>query len=155
MTKPQADMDLRFMSEAIAQAELASRAGEVPVGAVIVSGGQIIAMAHNLKETLQDPTAHAEVLAIRSASKALGSWRLQGCCIYVTLEPCTMCAGAIVQARLGRLVYGAHDPKSGAAGTLWDVPRDLRNNHWVNVHGGVMEAECASLIQRFFVERRL
>lgn len=154
MTNPQADMDLRFMSEAIAQAELAFRAGEVPVGAVIVSGGQIIAMAHNLKETLRDPTAHAEVLAIRSASEALRSWRLQGCSIYVTLEPCTMCAGAIVQARLDRLVYGAHDPKSGAAGTLWDVPRDLRNNHWVNVHGGVREAECGSLIQQFFVERR-
>ena len=114
----------------------------------------MIAAAHNLKEATADPTAHAEVLALQAASRTLRSWRLHGCTLYVTLEPCVMCAGAIVQARIDRLVYGAYDPKAGAAGSLWDVLRDQRTNHWVEVSGGVLASECGSLLKQFFTERR-
>lgn len=154
MTLAQAEMDRRFMREAMAQARMAGELGEVPVGAVVGPGGEVIAAAHNLKEATADPTAHAEVLALQAASRTLRSWRLHGCTLYVTLEPCVMCAGAIVQARIDRLVYGAYDPKAGAAGSLWDVLRDQRNNHWVEVSGGVLASECGSLLKQFFTERR-
>lgn len=150
----QLELDRVFMREAIAEARKAAKAGEAPVGAVVVAGGEIIARAHNLKESLNDPTAHAEVLAVREAAIALGSWRLAGATLYATLEPCPMCAGAIVQARMGRLVYGAYDPKAGAAGTLLDIPRDMRLNHWVSVTGGVLAPECAALLEEFFANRR-
>jgi tRNA(adenine34) deaminase len=154
MSEQQAALDAEFMRRALDEARLAGEAGEAPVGAVIVRDGEIIASAHNLKESQPDPTAHAEVLALRSAARLLGSWRLHGCSLYVTLEPCVMCAGAMVHARIDRLVYGAHDLKTGAAGSLWDVLRDERNNHWVDVRGGVLAEECGSLLQEFFSARR-
>ncbi len=154
MTEQQAALDREFMLQALAEARFAGEAGEAPVGAVIVRGGKVIASAHNLKESLPDPTAHAEMLALRQAASILGSWRLHGCSMYVTLEPCVMCAGAMVHARIDRLVYGAYDLKTGAAGSLWDVLRDQRNNHWVDVQGGVLETECRSLLQEFFSARR-
>ena len=128
---------------------------EVPVGAVIVGpGGDVLARAHNQRETDADPTAHAEILAIRAAARALGSWRLEGCTLVVTLEPCPMCAGAVVAARIGRVVYGATDPKAGAAGSLWDIPRDRRLNHRAEVIGGVLAEESAALLHEFFARRR-
>lgn len=154
MTEQQAALDVCFMRRALAEARLAGEAGEAPVGAVVVRGGEVIASAHNLKESLPDPTAHAELLALRQAAGLTGSWRLHGCSLYVTLEPCVMCAGAVVHARIDRLVYGAYDPKTGAAGSLWDVLRDQRNNHWVEVRGGVLATECGSLLQEFFSARR-
>lgn len=150
----QLDLDRVLMREAIAEARKAACAGEAPVGAVIVLEGEIIAQAHNLKESLGDPTAHAEILAIRGAARALGAWRLSGATLYVTLEPCPMCAGAIVQARMDRLVYGAYDAKAGAAGTLLDIPRDMRLNHWVSVTGGVLAEECGAILASFFADRR-
>ena len=150
----QLELDRSLMREAIAEARRAACAGEAPVGAVIVLGGKIIARAHNLKESLGDPTAHAEVLAIRQAAGSLGAWRLSGATLYVTLEPCPMCAGAIVQARMERLVYGAYDPKAGAAGTLLDIPRDMRLNHWVSVTGGVLAEECGAIMAGFFSDCR-
>jgi tRNA(adenine34) deaminase len=153
-TMKQELLDTKFMSEAVAEARKASLAGEVPVGAVVVLGDEIIARAYNCKESDNDPTAHAEILAIREAARHVGAWRLSGATIYVTLEPCPMCAGAIVQARLDRLVYGAADPKTGAAGTIFDIPRDLRLNHWVSVTGGVMAEEAGTLLEEFFANRR-
>ncbi len=130
-------------------------ADDVPVGAVVLDGaGAVIARARNRRETDRDPTAHAEILAIRQAARALGSWRLTGLTLVVTLEPCTMCAGAVTAARLARLVYGAQDPKAGAAGSLWDVLRDRRLNHRPEVIGGVLAAECGALLQEFFGSRR-
>ena len=127
----------------------------MPVGAVVVSAsGQVLGRGHNAREATGDPTAHAEVLAIRDAAATLGSWRLEGCTLAVTLEPCTMCAGAAVLARLERLVLGAWDPKAGAAGSLWDVVRDRRLSHRVEVVGGVREAECAELLRSFFEGHR-
>ncbi len=153
-TMKQELLDVKFMSEAMAQAHEASLAGEVPVGAVVVMGDEVIARAQNRKESDKDPTAHAEILAIREAANRIGSWRLSGATIYVTLEPCPMCAGAIVQARLDRLVYGAADPKTGAAGTIFDLPRDMRLNHWVSVTGGVMAEEAGALLEKFFSNKR-
>jgi tRNA(adenine34) deaminase len=128
---------------------------EVPVGAVILGpGGDVLARAHNQRERDADPTAHAEILAIRAAARALGSWRLEGCTLVVTLEPCPMCAGAVVAARIGRVVYGATDPKAGAAGSLWDIPRDRRLNHRAEVIGGVLAEESAALLREFFARRR-
>ncbi len=128
---------------------------EVPVGAVVLGpGGDVLARAHNQRESDADPTAHAEILAIRAAARAIGSWRLEGCTLVVTLEPCPMCAGAVVAARIGRVVYGAADPKAGAAGTLWDIPRDRRLNHRAEVIGGVLAEECAALLREFFARRR-
>ena len=128
---------------------------DVPVGAVILDeAGTIIARARNRRELDRDPTAHAEILAIRQAARALGSWRLTGLTLVVTLEPCTMCAGAVTAARLGRLVYGAEDPKAGAAGSLWDVLRDGRLNHRPEVVGGVLAAECGAVLHEFFAARR-
>jgi tRNA(adenine34) deaminase len=128
---------------------------EVPVGAVVLDpAGQVIAAAHNAREATSDPTAHAEVVALRAAGAALRSWQLVGCTLAVTLEPCTMCAGAIVLARVARVVFGAWDPKAGAAGSLWDVLRDRRLNHRPEVVGGVSEAQCAALLEEFFAARR-
>lgn len=128
---------------------------DVPIGALVLdASGQVIAAAHNERELTGDPTAHAEVLALRRAAAELGSWHLDGCTLVVTLEPCTMCAGALVAARVERLVFGAFDPKAGAVASLWDVVRDPRLNHRVEVVGGIAEAECGSVLQEFFAQRR-
>jgi tRNA(adenine34) deaminase len=142
------------MREALAEAEAAARAGEVPVGAVVVKDGLVIARRGNRREADSDPTAHAELLAIRDAARALGSWRLSGCALFVTLEPCFMCAGAIVNARLDRLVFGALDPKAGAVGSLADVPGDPRLNHRPLVTGGVLSEASSTLLRTFFAARR-
>ncbi|MCQ4084462.1 tRNA adenosine(34) deaminase TadA [Streptomyces sp. RB6PN25] len=136
---------------ALEQAALAPRSGDVPVGAVVLApDGSVIGRGHNEREAVGDPTAHAEVLAIREAAGAVGSWRLTGCTLVVTLEPCTMCAGAIVLSRLERVVYGAVDEKAGAVGSLWDVVRDRRLNHRPEVIAGVLPDECARLLTDFF-----
>jgi tRNA(adenine34) deaminase len=143
------------LGEAALAGAAAAAAGDVPVGAVVLdSAGAVVARAHNRREAAGDPTAHAEILAIREAARVLRSRRLEGCTIVVTLEPCTMCAGAIVLARLSRLVYGAIDPKAGAAGSLWDVLRDRRLGHMPEVIGGVLDAECGALLRDFFAARR-
>ena len=146
--------DEAFMGEALKEAEKALEASEVPVGAVIIHQGRIIARAHNQRETLRDPTAHAEMIALTQAAAALDRWRLTGCTLYVTLEPCTMCAGAMVLARLDRLVFGAEDPKAGAVGSLYNVPRDMRLNHRLEVTSGVLAAASGEILQRFFQEKR-
>lgn len=146
--------DEHFMSLALSAAHEAAARGEVPVGAVIERGGELIAAAGNERETRADPTAHAEIVAIRAAAESLGGWRLAGCTIYVTVEPCPMCAGAIYQARIEKLVYGAVDEKAGAAGTLMDIVRDERLNHQVEVSGGVLAGECAAVLKEFFSARR-
>jgi len=148
------DRHERYMRLALVEAGKAAACGEVPVGAVVVRDGEVVATAHNRRETDRDPTAHAEVLAIRSAAAALGAWRLSGCTLYVTIEPCPMCAGAIVLARIDELVFGAPDPKAGACGTLMDVVRDERLNHQVAVVRGVLAEECAGLMREFFSRRR-
>lgn len=127
---------------------------DVPIGAVITRGGEVIARACNRREADGDPTAHAEILVLRAASAITGSWRLEDCTLYVTLEPCSMCAGALVLARLGRLVYGATDPKAGAVGSVYDIPRDPRLNHHVPVTAGVLSEECSAALRAFFTERR-
>ena len=146
--------DVEFMELALAEARLAEEAGEVPVGAVIVRDGVLIAHANNRTMRDQDATAHAESLAIRAASAAVGSWRLGGCTLYVTLEPCAMCAGALVLARVDRVVFGAWDEKAGMAGSVGDVLRHPRLNHRPEVQGGVCEAEAAALLREFFTARR-
>ncbi len=143
-----------WMDRAITQAKLARADGDVPVGAVVVRDGMLLAQARNRREIDQDPTAHAELLAIRSAARATGSWRLEGCTLYVTLEPCAMCAGAAVLGRLPALVFGAADPKAGAVGSLMDIARDPRLNHQVDVTAGILADECADLLTRFFRARR-
>ncbi|TQS41867.1 tRNA adenosine(34) deaminase TadA [Cryptosporangium phraense] len=143
------------MREALAVAAGAVATGDVPVGAVVLdASGVPIARAANEREATGDPTAHAEILALRRAAEALGTWRLTGCTLVVTLEPCTMCAGAMVLARVDRVVFGAWDPKAGAAGSLWDVVRDRRLNHRPEVVAGVNEQACADLLDRFFAEHR-
>ncbi|MFI9580909.1 tRNA adenosine(34) deaminase TadA [Streptomyces sp. NPDC052236] len=142
------------MRLALKEAERAALSGDVPVGAVVLApDGTVLATAHNEREATGDPTAHAEVLAIRRAAARLGEWRLTGCTLVVTLEPCTMCAGAIVQSRVDRVVYGARDEKAGAAGSLWDVVRDRRLNHRPEVILGVLEQECATQLTSFFRDR--
>jgi tRNA(adenine34) deaminase len=139
---------------ALDQARLAARHGDVPVGAVVIDqAGTALAAAGNEREIRHDPTAHAELLALREASRRLQSWRLTGLTLVVTLEPCTMCAGALVLARVARLVFGAFDPKAGAVSSLFDVLRDPRLNHRVEVRGGVLEAECSALLKDFFADR--
>ena len=138
------------MTQALELAEQAGRQGDVPVGALVVRHGEIVGRGYNRREQDSDPCAHAEVLALREAGRALDTWHLEDCELYVTLEPCTMCAGAIVSARIGRLVFGAWDAKAGAAGSVRDVVRDGRLNHQVEVLGGVCEDECATLLRRFF-----
>jgi tRNA(adenine34) deaminase len=141
------------MRQALAQAEAAGE--DVPVGAIVLDdSGTVIGRGRNRREATTDPTAHAEILAIRAAGLATGSWRLDGCTLLVTLEPCTMCAGAVLAARLRRLVYGARDPKAGAAGSVWDVLHDSRLGEPVEVIGGVLEAECSALLRDFFARRR-
>ena len=142
-----------YMSQALAEAERAFLRGDVPIGAVLVKNGEIIGMGANVKTN--DPTAHAEIAAIRMAAEAVGNWNLSGCDLYVTLEPCAMCAGACVNARIKNIVFGAKDPKAGAAGSLYDIPRDPRLNHRCGVRGGVMEAACAELLVRYFRLRRI
>jgi tRNA(adenine34) deaminase len=143
------------MAAALDEARLALQTGDVPVGAAIVDSARgVIALGRNAREARQDPTAHAEVLALRAAAAALGSWRLSGLTMVVTLEPCTMCAGAAVLARVDRIVYGAADPKAGAAGSLWDVVRDRRLNWRPEVVGGVLEQACSALLTDFFAGRR-
>ena len=146
--------DEMFMRRALLEAKKAYLKGEVPVGAIIVADGQVVARAHNRKEELQDPTAHAEMLAIREAASRLGSWRLLGTTMYVTLEPCAMCAGALVLARVERLVYGTPDPKAGAAGSVTNLVRHDALNHHLEVTSGVLQEECAALLQQFFADLR-
>ncbi len=146
--------DVELMRAALDEAEIAAREGEVPVGCVIARDGEIIARAHNLREQTGDPTAHAEIVAIRRAAKVLGRWRLDGCAIYVTLEPCPMCAGAISQARIARLVYGAADPAYGCAGSVYRIPEDPAFNHFCLSDGGLLEADCGALMAAFFRNHR-
>lgn len=148
------DTDRRLMEIALAEAAMAPGHGDVPVGCVISRDGAVIAAARNERELRADPTAHAEILAIRAASLQLGGWRLVGCQMHVTLEPCPMCAGAILASRIERLVYGASDPKLGAVGSRIDLVRDPRLPTTLDVRGGVMAGEAASLLQRFFTARR-
>ena len=144
------DKDLEFMQMALEQARLAPARGEVPIGAVLVLDGQVLAQVHNFREMWQDPTAHAEVVAIREGATRLGTWRLTDTALYVTVEPCSMCAGAIIQSRISRLVFGARDPKAGACGSVFNLPDERRLNHRVQVVGGVMEQESQELMQTFF-----
>lgn len=143
------------MRRALAQADIAAAKQEVPVGAVVVSfAGECLASAHNLRETDKDPTAHAEIVAMRGAARELGSWRLENTTLYVTLEPCVMCAGAMVNARIGRVVYGCTDPKAGACATLFSIGEDSRLNHRFPALGGVLADECAERLTRFFASLR-
>ena len=148
------ELDEGLMRLALEQAEEARANGDVPVGAVVARGEEVLGTAGNARERDRDPTAHAEILALRQASSALGSWHLERCTLYVTLEPCAMCSGALVLARVDRLVFGAADPKAGFAGSLGDLVRDPRLNHRVEVTGGVLEAECGEVLRAFFAERR-
>jgi tRNA(adenine34) deaminase len=149
------ERDLAAVGEALAVGRAALGSDEIPVGAVVLdAGGAVIASAHNEREAGHDPTAHAEVVALRRAGEALGTWHLVGCTLAVTLEPCTMCAGALVLARVDRVVFGAWDPKAGAVGSLWDVVRDRRLNHRPEVVGGVRAEECAALLEEFFATKR-
>ncbi|MBQ9006256.1 MAG: tRNA adenosine(34) deaminase TadA [Atopobiaceae bacterium] len=147
-------LDEQFMGLALAEAALAAAEGEVPIGAVVVCEGQVIARAHNRRETDEDPSAHAEFKAMVDAARVLGRWRLTGCTVYVTVEPCLMCAGLMVNARIDRCVYGAADPKGGAVGTLFDVSDDPRLNHSFRVTPGVRADECAQVMRDFFRSRR-
>jgi tRNA(adenine34) deaminase len=144
-----------WMEKAIAEAGKASLLGEVPIGAVLVHEGIIVGRGHNLRETTADPTAHAEIIAIRAASETLGAWRLSGCTLYVTLEPCPMCAGAIVQARIPLVVYGTPDPKAGCAGTLMNLLQEPRFNHRTELVADILREDCAALLTDFFRSLRL
>lgn len=145
--------DDQFMALALREAETAFLLGEVPIGAVLVKDGEVLARAHNMREIWRDPTAHAEMIVLRRAAQVLKAWRLTGCTLYVTIEPCPMCAGALIQSRISRLVYGAADPKAGAVDTLYRLLQDERLNHQVAVTGGVMADACSRIMQDFF--RRL
>ena len=146
--------DRLWMQEALAEARRAGEIGEVPIGAVIVLQGEIIGRGHNRREIDRDPLAHAEILAIRQAARWIGGWRLSGCTMYVTLEPCAMCAGALVNSRIDRLVYGAADPKAGYCATLGNLVQDARLNHRLEVTAGVMDEESAALLRAFFAALR-
>lgn len=146
--------DQRWMKQAIVEARIAEAKGEVPVGAVVVHAGEAIGKGHNLRQTTQDPTAHAEMIALRQAAERLGSWRLLDTSVYVTLEPCPMCAGALVNARVGRVVWGCDDPKAGATATLFGIGSDPRLNHRFECVDGVLKDECAALLSDFFAELR-
>lgn len=147
------EVDYQWMREAIIEAKKAEQLGEVPIGAVVVKNGKIIGRGYNLRETSFDPTAHAEMIAIREASHHLGAWRLLDCTLYVTLEPCPMCAGALVQGRIQKVVFGTTDPKAGCAGTLMNLLQEPRFNHETELVSGLMQEECATLLTQFF--RRL
>jgi tRNA(adenine34) deaminase len=155
MQEIQLKQDRNFMRRAIIQARTAEENGDVPIGAVIVKENRIIAKAYNQREQLQDPTAHAEIIALTQAASAVGSWRLHGCTVYVTLEPCSMCAGALVLARIDRLVYGCDDKKTGAVKSLYNIAQDERLNHTINVTSGIIAQECGSLLTDFFRNKRL
>ncbi|HST54354.1 MAG TPA: tRNA adenosine(34) deaminase TadA [Solirubrobacteraceae bacterium] len=146
--------DEYFMRLALREAERASEHGDVPIGAVVVRDGELVGSGHNERELRQDPTAHAELIALREAARAVGSWRVLDAVLYVTLEPCSMCAGAIVLARVPRVVFGARDPKAGACGSVLDVLGEQRLNHRPEVAGGLLGAECGSLLSGFFASRR-
>lgn len=143
------------MLEALKEAEIAYGYGEVPIGAIVEKDGVIIGRGHNLTETLKDPTAHAEMLALRQAAKSLGGWRLLGCNLYVTAEPCAMCAGAIVWARIKKLYIGTMDPKGGACGSVFNIPQEKRLNHYVEIETGIMQQECQDILKAFFRELRM
>ncbi|MEX2308123.1 MAG: tRNA adenosine(34) deaminase TadA [Pirellulales bacterium] len=155
-TDPQLDLQSHeaFMQQALSEAQAAFDEDEVPIGAVVVKDGRVIASAHNQREQLHDPTAHAEMIAITQAAGSLGNWRLDGCTMYVTLEPCPMCAGAVVLARMPRVVYGAADPKAGAVTTLYQLLNDPRLNHRAEVIAGVLAAPCGEILSRFFQQKR-
>ncbi len=146
--------DLRYMRLALELAKKAAGDGEIPVGALIVRSGRIIGKGANCREAGMDPTLHAEIVAMREAAKAVENWRLEGCTLYVTLEPCPMCAGALVLSRVERLVYGCRDPRAGACGSLYDLGRDSRLNHKLFVQGGILSEECARILRDFFQARR-
>ncbi len=146
--------DEDFMRLALDEAEQAAAAGETPIGAVLVINGEVIAAGHNMRETWQDPTAHAESIVLRQTAAKLGRWRLTDATVYVTMEPCLMCAGALVLARVNRLVYGCRDPKAGALGSVYDVVRDGSLNHVYRITPGVLEEECSAVLQRFFEKLR-
>ncbi|MHC4436085.1 MAG: tRNA adenosine(34) deaminase TadA [Planctomycetota bacterium] len=146
--------DTELMQIAIEQAKIAEENGDVPIGAIIVYENQIIGKAYNQREQLQDPTAHAEIIALTQAAAFLESWRLLGCTMYVTLEPCTMCAGALVLARIDRLVYGCDDPKTGAVKSLYNIVTDERLNHTIDVTSGILAEECSLILQNFFKQKR-
>ena len=148
------ELDEFFMQSALEEAQKAGEEGEVPIGAVLVSEGQVVARGHNRTIGLNDPTGHAEILTLRSGAAAAGNYRLPRSTLYVTLEPCVMCAGAVIQARVGRLVYGADDPKSGGVRSLYSILSDERLNHRVEARGGVLMEECGEILRRFFKERR-
>lgn len=148
------ELDKKYMAIALEEASLAAAEDEVPIGAVVVCDGEVVARAHNRRELDEDPSAHAEFRAMVDASRRLGRWRLTGCTVYVTLEPCLMCAGLMVNARVDRCVYGAPDPKGGALGTLYDVSHDPRLNHEFEVTAGVLQDECASALRAFFRAKR-
>ncbi len=146
--------DVHYMELALQQAEHAPQVGEVPIGAVLVHGNEVIASGHNYREISQDPTAHAEMIVIRKAAEQLRTWRLTDTTLYVTLEPCPMCAGAIIQARIARLVFGAWDPKAGACGSVIDIPAERRFNHRVQVTGGLLDQKSRTVLQKFFQAKR-
>ena len=146
--------DEHWMREALALARRAAEEGEIPIGAVAVMESQVLGRGYNRTEALQDPTAHAEMLAVTAAADAFGSRRLEGVTLYVTLEPCCMCAGALVLARIERLVFGAYDPKAGACGTLYNIPQDARLNHRMEVVGGILHEECGAILTEFFSSLR-
>lgn len=148
------DTDVRFMQLAIEQAQAAPAHDDVPIGAVVVLGGEVIAVARNERELLQDPTAHAEVLALQRAATVVGSWRVLDATLYVTLEPCAMCAGAIVLSRIPRVIFGASDPKAGACGSVLDVTGEQQFNHRPEVRGGLLDDACGDLLRAFFASRR-
>ena len=148
------DADRRFLRQALREAGKAAALGEVPIGAVVVRDGEVVGRGHNRRETDGDPLAHAEILALREAAGATAGWRLAGCTLYATLEPCAMCAGALVAARVERLVFGAYDPKGGFCGTLGNLAQDPRLNHRLEVVGGVLEEECSALLRGFFAGLR-
>lgn len=144
----------KFMKEALEEAEKAKALGEIPIGAIVVKENNIVGRGHNLTESTKDPTAHAEMLALRDAAKALGGWRLIGCDLYVTIEPCAMCAGAIVWSRIENLYIGSMDPKAGACGSVFNIVQEKKLNHWVNIKSGIMEDECREIVKSFFRELR-
>jgi tRNA(adenine34) deaminase len=155
MSDEQPVSDEAWMRSALAEADRAATEGEVPVGCVLVDAeGQLLASGHNLRETLEDPTAHAEIVVMREAAKKRGSWRLEGTTLYVTLEPCVMCAGAMVNARVPRVVWGCDDPKAGACRSLYNIGQDARLNHRFDMTPGVLEVECAERLTRFFARLR-
>lgn len=147
-------MEQKWMTMALEEAEKAAQAGEIPVGAVLVRDGEVLSRAHNLRETLHDPTAHAEMLCMRQAAMASGSWRLKGCTLYVTLEPCPMCAGAMVMSQLSACVFGASDARQGCCGSVYDLPGDPALGAATVWQGGVMAEECAALLKDFFASKR-